>query len=99
MPQHRSMPSEHSKPGPITHQAAHTLAAKLRAAGVYTSGKDVLTWRFETVRRALTWAYKIHGLYKAQTFAEFMGADAPPPSPQSWLPLSAGSQDGDRAGS
>jgi hypothetical protein len=84
------MPSEHSKHGPLTHQAAHTLAAKLRAAGVYTSGKDVLTWRFETVRRALMWVDKIQGRYKAQTFTEYMGADLPPPSPHSWLPLSAG---------
>jgi hypothetical protein len=84
------MPHEQPHPTAITHHAAHALAAKLRQAGVYASGKDVLTWRFETARKALFWVDKIQGRYKAQTFAGYMGADLPPPSPHSWLPLSAG---------
>jgi hypothetical protein len=81
------MPDEPTHPTAITHAAAHTLAAKLRAAGVYTSGKDVLDWRFFTIRKAITWVDHVHGFYGAQSFIEYMGDDAPPPSPRSWLSL------------
>ena len=93
------MPSEHPKPGPLTHHGAHALAAKLRRDGVYASGKDVLTWPFNTIRLAQVWVTSHETGRKVAPWAEYMGAELPPASPQSWLPLSAGSHDGDRAGS
>jgi hypothetical protein len=89
-----------SHPTAITHHGAHALAAKLRRAGIYTSGKDVLTWPLNTTRKALFWVDKIQGRHKkSQTFADYMGADLPPASQHSWLPFSAGANELDRAGS
>jgi hypothetical protein len=76
----------------LTHEAAHRLAAKLRQYGIYASGKDVLTWRFHTIRLALAWVTAVDRGLKVASWAEYMGEDAPPPSPQGWLGLTDAKQ-------
>ena len=75
------------RPHTLTTHAAHQLAAKLREHGVYCAGKDVMTWRFHTVRLALAWVTAVDRKIKVASWTEYMGEDAPPPSLQSWLPL------------
>ncbi len=84
----------HRTLGPHT---AHRLAAKLRGAGVYTCGKDVMDWSFTTTRLAIQWVDHVYGRRNAPSFAEHLGEHMPPPSAQSWLPLPVDNDCGDRA--
>ena len=76
----------------LTPHAAHQLAAKLREQGVYCAGRDVLTWRFHTIRLALAWVTAVERRVKVASWAEYMGEDAPPASPQGWLGLTDAKQ-------
>jgi hypothetical protein len=82
----------------ITVEAAYVLAAKLRRAGVPTSGRDVSSWSHYTIGAARLWLLTEAHHVNRQSFAAFMGADLPPPSQNPWPQLSAHGRGLDGAG-
>jgi hypothetical protein len=91
-------PPQHRPTEPTPHWA-YVLAAKLRNRGVYSSAQDVRDWPPQTIRLAQVWVNSRETGRKVAPWAEYMGSELPPPSQHSWLPISASSQDLDRAGS
>ena len=87
------------RPPIMGFHAAHRLALKLRAAGVYATGKDVLDWSSATIRLAINWVDTIHGRRNAPSFTAYLGEHMPPPSRQCWLPLPADSSERENTGS
>ena len=86
-------------PHTLAPHTAHRLAVKLRQAGIYTTGKDIMDWSFHTCRLAILWVEQVHGTPGAESWESYMGAHLPPPSQQSWLPFSAGKPPREAAGS
>jgi hypothetical protein len=88
----------HTRRRAITVHAAYILAAKLRRANVHATGRDVLTWSHRTIAAARLWLDTIAPHAGRSTWADFMGADLPPPSHQPWLQNSARTRGLDGAG-
>jgi hypothetical protein len=76
---HQDNRAMHAKRHALTVHAAYILAAKLRAAGVTATGRDVLSWPADTLEAARLWLETIAPAAPRQTWAAFMGRDLPPP--------------------
>ena len=68
----------------LTERFAFVLSAKLRAAGVYVTGSDLMLWNSNSVRSAKLWLTLRAERMTHLSFAEFMAEDLPPSSPRSW---------------
>jgi len=79
----------HDRRRAITVHAAYILAAKLRRANVHATGRDVLNWSHRTIAAARLWLDTIAPHAGRSTWADFMGADLPPPIHHSWPQHSA----------